>query len=69
MNTSRRWLDLLVNSRDQLESWWYAQSKLITLPYASVDVRDADFKVAPIDTNLFPAGFNNLDVDTCSDTS
>lgn len=32
--------------------------------YNSVDIRHAGFKIAPIDTNCFPAGFNNL-----SDTS
>lgn len=28
--------------------------------YTSVDIRHAGFKLAPVDTNLFPAGFNNL---------
>nr|VFK51602.1 MAG: glutamate--cysteine ligase [Candidatus Kentron sp. TUN]VFK53354.1 MAG: glutamate--cysteine ligase [Candidatus Kentron sp. TUN]VFK55198.1 MAG: glutamate--cysteine ligase [Candidatus Kentron sp. TUN] len=28
--------------------------------YASVDLRNAGFKLAPVDTNLFPSGFNNL---------
>ncbi|HSA58291.1 MAG TPA: glutamate--cysteine ligase [bacterium] len=28
--------------------------------YASIDVRNAGFKVSVVDTNLFPAGFNNL---------
>lgn len=31
--------------------------------YASFDIRDAGFKLAPVDANLFPAGFNNI----CSD--
>lgn len=31
--------------------------------YASVDLRNAGFKLAPVDTNLFPAGFNNLNPD------
>ncbi|MBF8269069.1 MAG: glutamate--cysteine ligase GshA [Gammaproteobacteria bacterium] len=31
--------------------------------YASVDLRNAGFKIAPVDTNLFPAGFNNLNPD------
>jgi glutamate--cysteine ligase len=26
----------------------------------SVDLRNAGFKLAPVDTNLFPGGFNNL---------
>jgi glutamate--cysteine ligase len=25
-----------------------------------VDLRNAGFKLAPVDTNLFPGGFNNL---------
>jgi glutamate--cysteine ligase len=28
--------------------------------YCSVDVRNSGFKLAPVDTNLFPGGFNNL---------
>ncbi len=28
--------------------------------FTSVDIRNAGFKIAPVDTNLFPAGFNNL---------
>ncbi|MFG6446670.1 glutamate--cysteine ligase [Roseateles sp. BYS180W] len=28
--------------------------------YASVDLRNAGYKLAPVDTNLFPAGFNHL---------
>lgn len=37
----------------------YEQSKELPL-YSSVDIRDAGFKVAVVDTNIFPAGFNNL---------
>src|SRR3954469_15142593 len=28
--------------------------------YCSVDIRNAGFKLAPVDTNLYPAGWNNL---------
>jgi glutamate--cysteine ligase len=28
--------------------------------YASADLRNSGFKIAPVDTNLFPGGFNNL---------
>jgi len=31
--------------------------------YSSIDLRDAGFKLAPVDANLYPAGFNNI----CSD--
>ncbi len=29
--------------------------------YNSIDLRHCGFKIAPVDTNCFPAGFNNLD--------
>ena len=37
--------------------------------YSSVDVRDSGFKVSIVDTNLFPAGFNNLDQTRASSIS
>ena len=47
--------------RDQLKDWIYSIQKQVSLPlYASIDLRDAGFKISPIDTNLFAAGFNNL---------
>lgn len=37
------------------------QKDLKNVPfYSSIDIRDAGFKLAPIDANLFPAGFNNI---------
>ena len=44
-----------------IESWFRCQWRTTPAPfYASVDLRNAGFKIAPVDTNLFPAGFNNL---------
>lgn len=44
-----------------IERWFRHQWALTPPPfYSSVDLRNAGFKLAPIDTNLFPAGFNNL---------
>lgn len=41
--------------------WFRRQFQTTPAPfYASVDLRNAGFKLAPVDTNLFPAGFNNL---------
>lgn len=37
----------------------YEGSKELPL-YSSVDIRNAGFKMAVVDTNIFPAGFNNL---------
>lgn len=50
-----------VQRRTEIEAWFESQWAL-TLPpiYGSVDLRNAGFKLAPIDMNLFPAGFNNL---------
>jgi glutamate--cysteine ligase len=31
--------------------------------YTSVDLRNSGYKIAPVDTNLFPGGFNNLNPD------
>ncbi len=44
-----------------IEAWFREQWQRTPAPfYASVDLRNAGFKLAPVDTNLFPAGFNNL---------
>jgi len=52
--------DLLAR-QTQIESWFRRQWRATPPPfYASVDIRNAGFKIAPVDTNLFPAGFNNL---------
>src|SRR6478736_8510813 len=45
----------------EIERWLRTQWQEHTVPfYASVDLRNAGFKLAPVDTNLFPGGFNNL---------
>lgn len=53
--------------RQGIEKWFEKQWQLTTPPvYGSVDLRNAGFKLAPIDMNLFPAGFNNLNPDFLS---
>jgi len=44
----------------QTNQWLLSHEKEYTPFYTSVDIRDAGFKIAVVDTNLFPAGFNNL---------
>jgi glutamate--cysteine ligase len=45
----------------RIETWLRREWAETPAPfYASVDLRNAGFKLAPVDTNLFPAGFNNL---------
>lgn len=44
-----------------IERWLRLEWQEHTPPfYCSVDLRNAGFKLAPVDTNLFPGGFNNL---------
>ena len=44
-----------------VERWFRTQWQEHTPPfYSSVDLRNSGFKLAPVDTNLFPGGFNNL---------
>jgi len=51
----------ILDAVPQIEHWFRAQWQEHSPPfYCSVDLRNAGFKLAPIDTNLFPGGFNNL---------
>ncbi len=50
-----------------IERWFRDEwAKTPALIFGSVDLRNAGFKLAPVDTNLFPAGFNNLNRDMMS---
>ena len=54
----------IMDARPTIEHWFRAQWQTHTVPfYSSVDLRNAGFKLAPVDTNLFPGGFNNLNPD------
>jgi glutamate--cysteine ligase len=51
----------MLRSMPDIEHWFRTQWLEHSSPfYASVDLRNSGFKLAPVDTNLFPAGFNNL---------
>ncbi len=44
-----------------IERWMEEHCEKVIVPlYTSVDLRVSEHKVAPVDTNVFPAGFNNL---------
>ena len=54
----------ILNAQPDIEHWFRAQWQAHKVPiYASVDLRNSGFKLAPVDTNLFPGGFNNLNPD------
>jgi glutamate--cysteine ligase len=51
----------LLQNQAKIEQWFRTQFRATPAPfYCSVDLRNSGFKLAPVDTNLFPAGFNNL---------
>ena len=54
----------ILESLPAIERWFRLEWMEHTPPfYTSVDVRNAGFKLAPVDTRLFPGGFNNLTVE------
>ncbi len=51
----------MLSDMPKIEHWFRTQWLEYASPfYASVDLRNSGFKLAPVDTNLFPGGFNNL---------
>lgn len=51
----------IIDSMPATERWFRLEWMEHTPPfYTSVDIRNAGFKLAPVDTNLFPGGWNNL---------
>jgi glutamate--cysteine ligase len=54
----------ILTAQPAIEHWFRMQWQEHTPPfYSSVDLRNSGFKLAPVDTNLFPGGFNNLNPD------
>ncbi|MDB5813763.1 MAG: glutamate--cysteine ligase [Rhodocyclales bacterium] len=57
LELERRFLD----HSTAIEQWFRSQWQDHMPPfYGSVDLRNSGYKLAPVDTNLFPGGFNNL---------
>ena len=55
---------VILNQVATIEAWFRQRWQETPAPItSSVDLRHAGFKLAPVDTNLFPAGFNNLNPD------
>ena len=51
----------VLDSMPAIERWFRLEWMEHTPPfYSSVDVRNAGFKLAPVDTNLFPSGWHHL---------
>ncbi len=66
MTSNYTQLNALVTANEQriiewIEAEYNSQPKPI---YTSVDIRNAGFKIAHVDTNLFPSGFNNISAES-----
>jgi len=61
-------LNTLIQKKETIDAWFYDKEHSTELPfYSSADIRYAGFKCAVVDTNLFPAGFNNLCINQSHD--
>ena len=59
LELERKFLD----ATPDIERWLRGKWQEHTPPfYGSVDLRNAGFKLSPVDMNLFPGGFNNLNL-------
>lgn len=54
-------IDLIQTKQPEISTWFDQQWEDLTPPlYLSCDIRHSGHKIGVVDTNLFPAGFNNL---------
>jgi len=54
-------IDKIRLKQEEIIHWLNSWENTNELPiYSSVDIRNSGFKMAVVDTNIFPAGFNNL---------
>jgi len=59
--TKRMLAERIQKNRRRLWDWHMAHARKTPPPfYCSVDLRDSGHKIVPVDSNLFPAGFNNI---------
>lgn len=54
----------LYTQKDKIDEWLLNRFNAeLPVFYCSVDIRDAGDRIIPVDTNIYPAGFNNLNLD------
>lgn len=52
---------LIKKKESTINNWFEESFKNFKPPfYSSIDLRNSGYKIAPVDANLFPAGYNNL---------
>lgn len=51
----------IIERCSEVDQWFKEKSQGLAFPFfSSFDVRDSGGKIAPVDANIFPAGFNNI---------
>ena len=70
INTKQAFEELITTQWNAVNAWIDEEMAKYPVPiYSSVDIRESKDKFAPVDHNMYPAGFNNvcaLDQDACS---
>lgn len=52
---------VFLEKSEEIETWFSERIKSKDYPfYCSFDIRESNHKMAPVDANMFPAGFNNI---------
>jgi len=61
VNTKEELETFICQKCDQINAWIDLNQSLLNQPFtSSVDIRESKIKFAPVDHNMYPAGFNNL---------
>lgn len=59
--TMKLMAEQIYNKQKEINAWFASYAAQYSPPfYCSVDLRDSGYKIVPVDSNLFPAGFNNI---------
>lgn len=59
--TKKLLVEGIKKNRRKIWEWHCKHTRLAPPPlYCSIDIRDSGYKIVPVDSNLYPAGFNNI---------
>ena len=59
--TKKLLAERILKNQRRISEWYMEHARKAPPPfYSSVDLRDSGDKIVPVDSNLFPAGFNNI---------
>ncbi len=61
MDLKKKLHNIFLNKEIKIQEWFLRKIESKDFPfYCSFDIRESNNKLAPVDANLFPAGFNNI---------